>query len=667
MPGEATKVVRYGSCLVALMLGAPAFGEFEDFRALWVSRFEYSTSSPASVQQVMSNAASLGFTDVLFQVRATADAYYDSNFEPRSERLSGSWDPLQTAVDAAHSNGIKLHAWINSMPLWRSTPQPDDLSHSFFNSNPSFRRENLSGVLESPTASTSYPINGEYASVNPILPEVHAHLDNVVTDIASNYNVDGVHLDYIRWIGSQNFDLLPHDDQSHQMFNQATGLDATNPANASAYTNYIKGRITDLVGTLKSSIDAVETTAGRTIDLSAAVWRDPDVAEDERLQDYRNWMEGDLLDIAMPMIYLRESNDDLFLPNLQNTLSIPSNTRVAPGLGVYLHDEDNGGVDLTISQLQRLHDNGADGSTLFSYSSLFGSDPLAAQRRTAIQAFYDSLADDEPGSLSPDANVLVNFELDEGSFDLSPTFSGSTTGVDGATADRTDTQAHLGAYSQQLVVDGSGNSEWLIRHLSGAGDPANNVAFDTEGYLGFWLKTDTPGISVAPVIDDPGTGERGVQKLIQADGQWHLYEWDLANDSQWTGWVTGNGNIDGATTTLDSIQFFGTGDAVIYLDTIAHNPLGSLVVPLLPGDYNGDGQVNIEDYDVWTSTLGSTSDLRADGNGNLLIDLADYTIWRDNLSLAGASLTAATSVPEPSMATLLALAGMAGALVRRRS
>ena len=49
------------------------------------------------------------------------------------------------------------------------------------------------------------------------------------------------------------------------------------------------------------------------------------------------------------------------------------------------------------------------------------------------------------------------------------------------------------------------------------------------------------------------------------------------------------------------------------------------------GDYNADGAVDHHDYNVWTSTFGSTTDLRADGNGDGVVDAADYTVWRDQL------------------------------------
>jgi len=81
----------------------------------------------------------------------------------------------------------------------------------------------------------------------------------------------------------------------------------------------------------------------------------------------------------------------------------------------------------------------------------------------------------------------------------------------------------------------------------------------------------------------------------------------------------------------------------------------------LPGDYDRNGSVGPEDYDVWKSNFGTTS-VDADGNGNGIVDAADYTIWRDHL---GADSGSAASVPEPS--TLLMLVGVAAIARRKRS
>jgi len=632
---------------------------FSDFRALWMSRFEYSTSSPTDVQTRIANAASMGITDVLFQVRGKSDAYYNSNFEPRAERLSGTWDPLQTAIDAGNANGVKIHAWLNTMPLWRDTAAPlagTTPSHPFYNTSPSFRRFDINGTVENPLSQ-----NGEYASVNPLLPEVQTHINNVVNDIITNYDVDGIHLDYIRWIGSLGFNTLPHDTQSHQLFNQATGLDGSDPANTTAYQSFVIDRVTDLVGSIKTTVDTAEVAVGRTVDLSAAVWRDPDIAINEHLQDYRTWLENDLLDIAMPMIYLSSSNDNLFIPNLTNTLNIQTNTRIAPGIGPFLHTSSGGGVQLTVDQLQRLNDFGADGATMFSYSNFFGSsDPLASARRQAVIDFYDTLGTGGPGQLVS----ISDFEVDEGYFSWSPTFSGSNVGIGpGTTAVRVTTEAQAGVGSQEIFIDGDPNS-WFLRHVSGIGSaadaaaPSGNLAIDSTGFVGFWLKTADPGTSVRLALDDPGTADRGVLQSVIADGQWHLYQWDLEDDSQWEGWVTGDGFITGQTVTIDSIQFFGAGDATIYLDSISHNPLGSLLPPA--GDFDGDLDVDGNDLAQWEGDFGLNSNSDADGDGDS--DGADFLAWQLNF-LPPSALAASSAVPEPS-SLLLMLLGVA--LLRQR-
>ncbi len=63
----------------------------------------------------------------------------------------------------------------------------------------------------------------------------------------------------------------------------------------------------------------------------------------------------------------------------------------------------------------------------------------------------------------------------------------------------------------------------------------------------------------------------------------------------------------------------------------------------LPGDYNANSSVDAGDYVLWRKTLGSTTQLQADGSGptvgvpNGVVDQADYTYWRSNFGTAGAS------------------------------
>jgi hypothetical protein len=78
----------------------------------------------------------------------------------------------------------------------------------------------------------------------------------------------------------------------------------------------------------------------------------------------------------------------------------------------------------------------------------------------------------------------------------------------------------------------------------------------------------------------------------------------------------------------------------------------------LPGDYNHDDRVDAADYIVWRNTLGSTTELVADGSGNLVVDDADYDVWRVNFGhVFGEPIaTAAASIPTVPEPETLAIA-----------
>jgi GH18 family chitinase len=72
----------------------------------------------------------------------------------------------------------------------------------------------------------------------------------------------------------------------------------------------------------------------------------------------------------------------------------------------------------------------------------------------------------------------------------------------------------------------------------------------------------------------------------------------------------------------------------------------------VPGDFDGDRDVDAADYEVWRSTFGSQIDLRADDNGDGEVDAADYVMWRRHVSAAKGAVTGA-ALPEPVLAAWL--------------
>ena len=127
----------------------------------------------------------LGVNVIIFQVRPECDALYESSIEPWSRFLTGRqgqapspfWDPLQWMVTECHHRGMELHAWIN--PYRAKTKNTTQLA------------QNHISVLK-PASCFSY--DGQLI-LNPGMAENRDYICQVVRDIVTRYDVDGLHMD----------------------------------------------------------------------------------------------------------------------------------------------------------------------------------------------------------------------------------------------------------------------------------------------------------------------------------------------------------------------------------------------------------------------------------------------------------------------------------------
>ncbi len=329
--------------------------DMPEARALWVTRYDYCDPSgdcdPAKIQTVISKAAYANFNVILFQVRANGDAYYRSHYEPWSERISGTlgmdpgWDPLATAITAAHQSGLELHAYVNVYPVWiNDTPPlsgttPLHMYHSF---TQTYGSDWLQWDADGPMSLRQ----GHYLWASPGHPAVANHIVTVCQDIVNNYAIDGLHLDNVRYAGS------PYSQDPMSLSHYAA------VSNTMAYTDWQRAQVTELVSRIYSEVLTAE------IKLSAAVWPYYDSGYHNYYQDSLGWLGAGSMDAIAPMLYAGVVLDDnaAYEAQLAAFVSGAAGRQVWAGItGQY------DSFQPIADRIQIARWNGAAGQAIFSY------------------------------------------------------------------------------------------------------------------------------------------------------------------------------------------------------------------------------------------------------------------------------------------------------------
>lgn len=324
-------------------------------RCIWVDRWDYRTE--ADIERIMEDCSRGGFTAVMFQVRGNGTVYYPSHHEVWSEHFgyrSPGFDPLQVALDAARRRGLELHAWVNLVPGWIGDEPPPD-ERQLWNARPEWFLQDRAGQRE--------PMGkGRYLGLNPCLPEVRRYLASICAEIARRYDVDGIHLDYVRFTdadysGSEQY---PRDPRSLALFMNETEAE---PDDVGAFDRWKADCVTRLVQEVSS---AVRANARPGAALTAAVFPEPEVALRKVQQDWPEWAERRLVDAVFPMNY--SGNSGAFARRARAEVAAADELPVVIGVGVHLHDDP----EQSVGQLEAALDAGARGVGVFNYRSLFG-------------------------------------------------------------------------------------------------------------------------------------------------------------------------------------------------------------------------------------------------------------------------------------------------------
>jgi uncharacterized lipoprotein YddW (UPF0748 family) len=332
------------------------------------------------------DAAAAGFNTLIVQVRGRGDAFYRSDLEPRAETVQGppDFDPLATAIREGHLRGMAVHAWVNTHLVWGPATLPVSPRH-LVNEHPEWlavpqhlarelihvdpRAPSFVGALRQYAADRPETLEGIYTS--PSHPEVRARMLAVWVDLASRYDLDGIHFDYIRF-PSRDFDYSRGALERFQAWvtpripgarlNDLQRLVASDPLAfaiglPTEWDEFRREQITSLVRDIYTQVKALRPEAV----VSAAVVADVQTAYGHRFQDWQSWLADGILDVAVPMAYT--PNDGTFGTQVRAAREAAgSRERVWAGIGAYMNT-----VAGTLDKIDLARAADAGGVVLFSY------------------------------------------------------------------------------------------------------------------------------------------------------------------------------------------------------------------------------------------------------------------------------------------------------------
>ena len=288
-----------------------------EVRAVWLTTIggidwphSYAQSERSAEKQkeelraILDRLQKANINTVLLQTRIRATTIYPSQYEPWDGCLSGfpgkspGYDALQFAIDECHKRGMEVHAWIVTIPVGKWNSYGCRQLRKRFPRL--IKRIDQDGYMD------------------PEATQTGCYLAEMCREIVQRYDVDGIHLDYIRY--PETWKLRIGKDQA-------------------------RGNITRIVEKIHQAVKKEKpwvkmscSPIGKFDDLSR-YWSHGWNAYTKVAQDAQAWLKDGLMDELFPMMYFR---GDQFFPFAIDWKEHSYGKIIAPGLGIYFLDPKEG-------------------------------------------------------------------------------------------------------------------------------------------------------------------------------------------------------------------------------------------------------------------------------------------------------------------------------------
>ncbi|MDH6304138.1 uncharacterized lipoprotein YddW (UPF0748 family) [Parabacteroides sp. PF5-5] len=285
------------------------------------------------------------FNTVFLQVRLRGDVIYPSAIEPMNKVFSGKYDvspgydPLAFAIEECHKRGLECHAWFVTYPLGQGKKTAVK------------KRPELCKLHE------------KEWYLDPGMPGTTDYLLSLVKEVVTNYDIDGIQFDYIRY--PEKAETFP-DKDTYARYGNSLGLAAWRRDNI----NRTVTRIYDWVKQAKPWVQVSSSPLGkynRIPRVPNAGWTSYETVH----QDPQLWLKQGKHDMIAPMMYYKYDN---FYPFVDNWTENTNGRLFISGLGTYRMRTKDGDWSLydIAEQMEYLRKSNANGVAFFRASQVFG-------------------------------------------------------------------------------------------------------------------------------------------------------------------------------------------------------------------------------------------------------------------------------------------------------
>ena len=335
-------------------------------RGLWVRPTE---TTPEQIMASLDAIDASGFNIVFLETVWQGYTIYPSavaaeyGIAPQRPEMVG-FDPLKVWVEEAHSRGIELHPWVHT--FFVGVDSASDGPGPVLTAHPEWaavEREDVGKVGPQPSSQEA-----GYYFVDPSMPEPRQYVKSLFEEILTDYDVDGLHLDYIRYPVSEPWETasFSYSDHARAAFAAEHGADpyGLTPADPlwKTWGAWREAQVTSFV----SEVRDLQLRVAPEAEISAAVFPNPADGLAKKFQNWADWVKKGYVDVLTGMSFGTTAESVAEETALMRGIVGTDNLLYTATYGPFRGSTP----DVLLAQVQAVRDAGSDGAALFAYNQL---------------------------------------------------------------------------------------------------------------------------------------------------------------------------------------------------------------------------------------------------------------------------------------------------------